>query len=287
MPRRSFLLTTTATATRTSRCGSLRVECPETARDYNVTDVKIYLNQGNGRLVEAEGAGLTLHENRVVEPHTGWGTDNSEATTQAWGDYTGDGAVDLAVGYGNGRLRLFRNQNNGSFVEDSQSTLVIKPAEYRNWPSSLHFADFNNDGHLDLLVSMQHCTSAVSGSNPDGLFTATQVWINDGTGNFTTRNDIVCAFTQSAVVGDLNSDGLPDLVFLNYITKLLDLLQALLDQKRGSKHFSTTRPSPAHRSCSIRTCQAKEEPAWMWLTWTVMETWICGSGQPSLSQHSI
>ena len=176
----------------------LRVECPEAAGGINTTDVKIYLNQGNGRLVEAEAAGLTR--------------GGGGATTQAWGDYTGDGVADLVIGYQSGRLRLFQNQNN-SFVEDSQS-ILFERVQAGNGISSLHFADFNNDGHLDLLVSMQECMDEIPSFTHDKI-TQTQIWINDGNGNFTTRHNIVCAFTQRAVVGDLNSDGLPDLVFLN------------------------------------------------------------------------
>ena len=46
------------------------------------------------------------------------------AVAQAWGDYSGDGKLDLAIGYAAGRVRLFRSNGNGSFAEDPEIMFV-------------------------------------------------------------------------------------------------------------------------------------------------------------------
>ena len=84
----------------------------------------------------------TLHENRAGKPASH--TDNSNAVAQVWGDYSGDGALDLAIGYDAGRVRLFRSNGDGSFAEDPEIIFQVNTWN-RNPVSGLHFADFNGD----------------------------------------------------------------------------------------------------------------------------------------------
>ena len=69
----------------------------------------------------------------------------------AWGDYDGDGDLDLALSgltaQGSGLLTVYRNEG-GSLVEDTAQTELV-PVRY----SSLAWADYDNDGDLDLVVS--------------------------------------------------------------------------------------------------------------------------------------
>jgi hypothetical protein len=74
----------------------------------------------------------------------------------AWGDYDGDGLIDLlAVDFysltpGLGRIYVFRNRGDGAFERT-----IIEPSEYSHtgFINSATWGDFDGDGTLDILVT--------------------------------------------------------------------------------------------------------------------------------------
>jgi hypothetical protein len=78
----------------------------------------------------------------------------------AWGDYDNDGFLDLVVAAYSGRNRMYHSNGDGTFTEVLRGS-AVSPA--RN--SALHgqWADYDNDGFLDLFVLMW------AGAAPHGL----------------------------------------------------------------------------------------------------------------------
>jgi enediyne biosynthesis protein E4 len=125
----------------------------------------------------------------------------------AWGDVDGDGWLDLYVGTfqgGGSRANLLLRNEKGKFKLDEQKALEI-PAR----STGTVFADFDNDGDLDLYVaSMPQPKNNVAGCS---------LFRNDGKGKFTdvSKDNGACpaAFGgRGATVLDFDGDGLLDLL---------------------------------------------------------------------------
>lgn len=109
-----------------------------------------------------------------------------------WGDFTGDGHLDLAVADSPPRVYEYRN---GEFSE-----IMSLPEDViygRNW--SVRGIDYDNDGDLDLGLSDQH--------GPSMLFTAFAPVLSP------TLTAVYSAPASSVAWGDANSDGALDLLF--------------------------------------------------------------------------
>jgi enediyne biosynthesis protein E4 len=124
-----------------------------------------------------------------------------------WGDVDGDGWVDLYVGTfnknGDRPNMLFKNKN-GKFTLDGQKSLKISTRA-----TGVIFADFDNDGDLDLYVG--------SMPQPKNNLVGNSLFRNDGKGVFTdiSKGNGACppAFGgRSATVLDYDGDGLLDIL---------------------------------------------------------------------------
>jgi hypothetical protein len=121
-----------------------------------------------------------------------------------WADYDGDGFVDLFVSDFDGNSHLYHNNGNLSFTETTTSAfggpLMIMNATGVSW------ADFNNDGHPDLLVLTKGMPMLYK-NNGNGTFT--DVTTMSGLGSEMGRG-------TTAAWGDFDGDGWVDLYITNY-----------------------------------------------------------------------
>ncbi|TZF82086.1 T9SS type A sorting domain-containing protein [Pedobacter sp. BS3] len=127
-----------------------------------------------------------------------------------WGDVDGDGRLDLLIN-GNGDwdgtettgdvVRLYRN-NAGTFTK----VATFQQYGQGSTGDGLRFADWNNDGKLDVIVS---------GWSANQNRQAADIYLNNGDLTFTPyayNNNIPGVGESSIEVGDINNDGKIDLV---------------------------------------------------------------------------
>ena len=122
----------------------------------------------------------------------------------ARGDFDNDGKADLlTTGYAglDGShtpiyvSQVWRNLGNGTFTNINAGLPGVDTG-------AVALGDFDNDGHLDILLSGYSATGAV-----------TQVWRNLGNGTFTNINaGLPGVFYSSVAWGDYDNDGLPDIL---------------------------------------------------------------------------
>ncbi|MCL4512364.1 MAG: FG-GAP-like repeat-containing protein [Bacteroidetes bacterium] len=125
---------------------------------------------------------------------------NGRSISAVFGDVNNDGYLDLYVGNWMKGNKLFINDGHGGFVDRTKESGVgcgdLKET------NSVLFADFNNDGYLDLFVGNR------AGGN--------KLFLNNGDGTF---RDVTkeCGLdgdyhTYGAVFGDFDNDGWQDIV---------------------------------------------------------------------------
>ncbi|HLA53881.1 MAG TPA: CRTAC1 family protein [Flavitalea sp.] len=127
-------------------------------------------------------------------------------------DYNNDGLKDVFVlrgawkgQFGKEPNSLLRNNGDGSFTDVTHESglLSFHPTQTATW------ADFNNDGWLDVFIGNETSNDNTQESNP------TELYLNNTDGTFTEiaqqAGCNVTAFVKGVTSGDYNNDGLPDL----------------------------------------------------------------------------
>jgi PKD repeat protein/predicted nucleotidyltransferase len=152
---------------------------------------KIYRNNGNGNFVEVPGTSFT-------------GVCYGSA---AWGDYDNDGYLDILLTGQTTSInrisKIYRNNGDGSFTE--QTNILLKGVSY----SSVAWADYNNDGYLDILLTGE-----------DVNFTnIIKIYQNNGKNNFFEQTGISLTGAKNGSIawGDYNNDGNLDILMTGNI----------------------------------------------------------------------
>ena len=140
--------------------------------------------------------------------------------TQA--DYNNDGWVDVLVmrggwmkGRGQMRMSLLRNNGDGAFSDVTEEAGLAKPA----YPSqSAAWADYDNDGHLDLFACNESMREA--GAESTASVFPSQLFRNNGEGRFedVAQNAGVqnWRYCKGSAWGDYDNDGDYDLYISNF-----------------------------------------------------------------------
>jgi hypothetical protein len=147
----------------------------------------LYHNNGDGTFTDvAEAAGLTAGD--------------AQGRAAAWGDYNGDGHLDLYV-VNVGPDRLYRNNGDGTFTDDSMAAGISDEAAGH----AVAFTDVTGDQQPDLYVANE---------GQDALY------INNGNGTFSKADPAAAGITESAasrsvVVANFVGDDQPDIFVAN------------------------------------------------------------------------
>ena len=177
----------------------------------NNATTKLYKNEGNDSFTEVSGLPIP-------------GTFIGDV---AWGDFDGDGDLDIIIqGYTTASqiTTLYENKGNDTFTD----TGIVFPALA---DGSVSFTDFNNDGHLDILVV-----------GFDGAGQLVKIFKNNGDATFTETEvdfppSIKCAYEW----GDYDNDGDMD-VFITGLDSTGSLISKVY-RNNGNETFSETENS--------------------------------------------
>jgi hypothetical protein len=177
-------------------------------------EVRLYRND-NGTFVNV-GAAMGL-------PQKG----DYEIRGLSWGDYDGDGWIDLLAGATNPKdaTKVFHNDKGKGFTEVAAKiglTIPGRSARQSSW------VDYDNDGHLDLFAADRIGKNKLFHNNGDGTFT--QVLLDDPITTFKS--------TVGACWLDYDEDGDLDLFLANQSGATDSLLR-----NDGSKGFVDVAPA--------------------------------------------
>ena len=157
---------------------------------------KIWLNNGDGQLIEDEGQDLS----------------NGFHSELAMGDVDGDGDIDAAVANfitwtgATNENEIWINDGNGKFAKKVLSTETAR---------GIQMGDLDNDGDQDILL---RCHNNNTSSGRYG-----EVWLNNGSGDFTSTGQklglgtMLTPMLNISRLGDLDNDGDLDASVLNEI----------------------------------------------------------------------
>ena len=170
-------------------------------------DLYISIGATEGTLVKSDllfrGLGDGTFEN--VTQSAGIETSTNRGRCGFWVDYDNDGRLDLFVKNFEGANRLYRNNGDGTFTQVANAAGLESATSGTDEGFICSFADYDNDGFMDIAFS--------------GCCKTEELYRNQGDGTFV---DVTTAAglnprkpCQGLAWGDYNNDGLLDL----YVTR--------------------------------------------------------------------
>ena len=192
-----------------------------------VAPSQLFRNNGNGTFTDvAEAAGVMNH---------------ARAKAVVWGDYNGDGLLDLYVSNFGAGNRLYRNTGRGSFIDEAPRLGVAEPTgSFPAW-----FWDVDNDGVLDLYVSAYTAGIGHLAANALGLpVTIEKSRLYRGTdgGGFEEVSERYGLTEPTAAMGsnfgDLDNDGYLDFYLGTGYPTYHSLMPSVMYRNRNGHGFS-------------------------------------------------
>jgi len=173
-------------------------------------------------------------------------TDTGVFTRGVWGDFHNTGFLDLSLCYYNGKNLFYQNNGDGTFARINTGNLVALSDYY----SGSAVADYDNDGHLDLLVA----AGAVAPSSR-----IPYLYNNNGDGTFNRVFDGVVSAQRGFLVvpawADYDNDGFVDLFISNDGTSAANTGGTnLLFQNNGNGTFTKVLSGPVVSDNGIGWC---------------------------------
>jgi len=150
---------------------------------YHYNGGKLFISKGNGAYAEDD------HGINVV-------TNNNDKIGSAWADYDNDGDIDLFVPRHTAGQPGYLWRNDGSSFTNVASAAGITDTSNQR---AACWGDFDNDGDLDLYISVENGPNVLYENQGDGTFVA----IDEGTA--------ITGKGQGAVFVDFDNDGDLDL----------------------------------------------------------------------------
>ncbi len=98
-------------------------------------------------------------------------TNLASGAGATWVDYDNDGDLDLFLVNRDGPNQLYRNEGNGTFIQINDGPIVNSGLDSH----SISWADFDNDGRIDLFVGNTSKASHLFYQQPDGTFVQTSL----------------------------------------------------------------------------------------------------------------
>jgi hypothetical protein len=171
-------------------------------------DVLIASDYGNSEIYHNDGDGtFTCITSAVITDQFGMGASVSDYDNDGDLDWFVDSIWDAPAGVPRTGNRMYRNAGDGTFTDVTDQAGVR--AGYWGWGAS--FADFNNDGHLDLFQ--------VNGMRAPFDIDPSRMWISNGDLTFTERSvELGVADTKQGrgvVCFDYDKDGDLDIFVAN------------------------------------------------------------------------
>jgi hypothetical protein len=216
-------------------CGEYHSDAPDAANGC-----RLYHNEGSGKFKDVAAEAGVVNE-RV-------------AKGSAWGDFDGDGRLDLFVSNLDAPCRLYHNEGNGTFRDVAREKGVAGPRHNQSF--ACWFWDFDNDGRLDLFVNDYNAELADVVGSYLGLIMKDpghpHLYQNLGRQGF---RDVSLDFglnwpiaAMGANFGDIDNDGYLDAYFGTGWMSYSGLIPNVMLKNIGGRHFEdvTTATGTGH-----------------------------------------